>query len=85
MSGELADSGAWFGDLASHAQEDRKVWIAGEHLKTRLDRVVGSKNPDSLILALLSILFTRKEIAGSNVTPPRTRVAVLLDLKKYSM
>ena len=81
MSNELVDSGTWFGDPASHAQEGKKVWIAGEDLKTRLDRVVGSKNPDSLTLALLSILFTREEIAGGNVTPPRTRAAVLLDSK----
>ena len=47
-------------DPASHAQEGRKIWIAGEDLKARLDRVLGSKNPDSLTLALLSILFTRE-------------------------
>ena len=82
VSSELADSGAWFGDPASHAQEGKKIWVAGDDLKTQLDRVVGTKNPDALALALLSILFTREEIAGSNVTPPRTRAAVMLDPQK---
>ena len=63
-----SDSGAWFGDPASHTLEGRRIWIAGEDLKTWLDRVVGSKSPDSLTLALLSILFSREEIADDNVT-----------------
>ena len=78
MSSELADSGAWFGDPASHAQEGRKIWIAGNNLKTRLDRVVGSKYPDSLALALCSI-------AGGNVSPPRTRAAVMLDSRRFDV
>ena len=82
VSSELADSGAWFGDPASHAREGKKIWVAGDDLKTRLDRAVGTKNPDALALALLSILFTREEIAGGNVTPPRTRAAVMLNSKK---
>ena len=85
VSSELAGSGAWFGDPASHTQEGRKIWIAGDDLKTRLDRVVGSEYPDSLALALRSILFTREEIAGGNVSPPRTRAAVMLDSRRFDV
>ena len=64
VSSELADSGAWFGDPASHAQEGKKIWVAGDDLKTQLDRVVGTKNPDALTpllwLCLASCLQGRK-------------------------
>ena len=35
VSSELADSGAWFGDPASHVQEGKKIWVAGDDFKTR--------------------------------------------------